>query len=1002
MKKTIYLLIGIAALGCSACSNLLTNENINKPLNAYDPVASKYFKTTQENLALISTYGCEFNALTWKGGRESGTGYKAYTENTYNGLTLTAFEDNFVDKDFSIDYQNYISKEDLSNPNGFLDIGFGMSGQDNFYEFDYYLVTLTDSVDENSKLVYAVLPQPETSGWWHAWTLTYVSLTDNLVPWSYARYQYNSGLKIAGTEQPCSARANIFSPGHSMYTGPYDHVGYNLGLKTKEAFPESAADAVATQCFRFNGSSAIIGSETIADLLDSNYLNSASEKLAGTEYEDLYTDKTVKNLFSSGYCKLNIKICGVHSNSISMHIKRIGNQTIGDSESIANASPYVLTNIKSNAVKGVPYVVPTPYAYDFREGDVSDLVDVSFSKDGTIIPYSKLLGTVLFNEAGNYKITFTTTLASGDVFVQEKTIKCFEEMPKTTFSLSADFNKEYLTGDRIALPSMIAKNALSLNGGNAVEGKIIVQCNGSTLKAYDSTTNNYLTLTKGGDYVIGYVYQNDFGTIENRTYTFHVVTSIGIIPNYIPLSFTSGKTNSLSDFTPVNYIDDTPVSSIYRSIVIDDETVFMAQGDRIIKGSLITNKVFNKSTASLVYKTGFSEDTMIYSRSYTIPTIIPSTESQDYLILKQNDVVNREAFEVMDTSLMEIPLSFDKDSSVSLPQKLPFAQLNFKFDVKQDANELESLKVIIEDFYDSTKTLVFELIPSDISTSLLIFNGEPFGNVSGSFFDDEKDFFWRVDSLNNRIIDSSGAVISNGRIKTWSDGSIFDGFAEGACVLKFEACGVKGKASVSLKNVCGQSFQTALFGSFKDKTPPMIELVDDYRSFYSLADRVDIIDAKAFDVLSPDVNTVLTILDPNGNTKYEGLLQDKPKYIYVDTLGDYKIKYVSTDDSGNSSEVNSVLTVRDTKAPTITINGEIPSSLALNTIFTFPKATVSDDYSTNLGYEIHIIRPDGFRLMLVDNNASYKFEQQGSYFVQYIAYDDFYNFVIQEFEIVVE
>ena len=1006
MKKSKFLAISFASLLLVCCSKSL-DFVVKKPnhqiLKSNPPITSKYFSSSQEDVKLTSAYNTTYEMLKWDGARDPETGYKLYNTQTATGLTLTASVDELLDNYFSIDYQNYLTVDELSNSNGFLDIGFGNSGEDSFAEFDYYLVTLTDVIDVNSKLTYAVIPQPTSSGWWYEWTLCYVALTDNLVPWSYAKYQFNAGLKIAGTDQPCSAVANVFDPSHSMYVGPYDHVGFNIGLKKKEVFPEYKDNPVTSHMFRYSNGNAYINSELIANLYNKNYLDMSKEYLTGTRYEDLYTEKTVNNLFSSRYCTLNIKLCGLHTNSVSMHIKRIGNQTIGTSDSLEDTAPYMFIDAKTNAILNTPYLIPDITVKDFREGDISDDVEISFyDETGAYYPYSSGSPTITFTSSGRYTMEVEVELESGKVFSQQQIIKCFDETPKTEFILDAKFEDHYLTGDTINIPAVRAYNPLSLKPSNEVEGKVVVQCDGRTLETYDFSQSHYLTLKEGGTYIVGYLYINEYGKIENRAFKFTVGLSVGINPKFIPVSFASDKTNTLSDFDPINYVNETESKNIYRAIYINNEQVYLAKGKSVLAGSLKIIKTITSDTISLIYKSGFSSNSLVYEKEYVVPVIKATDNAEDYLVLKQDGQVNRSAFSNIETYTAELPLKFSDDSSVTLPQTLPFSKLSFKFDVKSEASQMEALEIRITDYYNASKELKFVLNRINNNSSQLVFNNELIGTIDGSFTNDDKDFYWYVDNVNNRMLDAYGTVLTGGRIKTWSDGSIFDGFTDGSVVLSFNAVGVTGEGSISIKNVCDQPFQTSIFGKFRDRNAPIIVLEEEYESKYALGDRIKTINATCYDVLSPETSMSLNIKDPNSVVKYNGDIAAKPKSFYAEELGKYTIGYYALDDSNNSSFIQNIIEVRDATPPVITVNGEIAKTATVGTSIVFPTATVKDDFSVNLEYELYVINPLGQTKMIVNKSAPYVLSQKGTYFVRYLAYDDFYNFAFVEFEIEVQ
>ncbi len=68
----------------------------------------------------------------------------------------------------------------------------------------------------------------------------------------------------------------------------------------------------------------------------------------------------------------------------------------------------------------------------------------------------------------------------------------------------------------------------------------------------------------------------------------------------------------------------------------------------------------------------------------------------------------------------------------------------------------------------------------------------------------------------------------------------------------------------------------------------------------------------------------------------------------VDTsaVGTYIITYTATDEAGNSSQLTRTVNVVDTTDPVITLNGSSPMQMYINSTFTDPGASCSDNYDT--------------------------------------------------------
>ena len=199
------------------------------------------------------------------------------------GMTVTLKGVNGQDR-VSFDYLNYIAKDELAS--GFLELAFipETVGQ---ADFDYALITLTDADDENQKLVYAVAPQPDTAAWWYSWSAAWIGYTDSVEPVSSVKFQFNSMLKISGTEQYLMGYNNSFiAPTHIYYTGPYMEVGYNLGAKNQYFVQDTEDAALGSLTFALSGTSATINGNTIADLTNDDFMQSGTMESSGARYTE--------------------------------------------------------------------------------------------------------------------------------------------------------------------------------------------------------------------------------------------------------------------------------------------------------------------------------------------------------------------------------------------------------------------------------------------------------------------------------------------------------------------------------------------------------------------------------------------------------------------------------------------------------------------------------------------------------------------------------------------
>lgn len=153
---------------------------------------------------------------------------KSVNDSGKKGLTVKIKDTKGKDS-VKICYNNYINTDDLAK--GFL--SFQSTPESlNKNDFDYLIVTLTDAVDEESKVVYAFTSHPDEAGWWDSFSTCWATLTDDLTPTVAVSYYNTNILNITGTSQSVVSKNGFVSTKSPLYKGMYMDCGYMLGNKS--------------------------------------------------------------------------------------------------------------------------------------------------------------------------------------------------------------------------------------------------------------------------------------------------------------------------------------------------------------------------------------------------------------------------------------------------------------------------------------------------------------------------------------------------------------------------------------------------------------------------------------------------------------------------------------------------------------------------------------------------------------------------------------------------
>ena len=122
----------------------------------------------------------------------------------------------------------------------------------------------------------------------------------------------------------------------------------------------------------------------------------------------------------------------------------------------------------------------------------------------------------------------------------------------------------------------------------------------------------------------------------------------------------------------------------------------------------------------------------------------------------------------------------------------------------------------------------------------------------------------------------------------------------------------------------------------------------------------------------------------------------------MDTFGYYTVIYTATDANDVKTTQRFIYYCKDVIAPTLTVNGEIPTKGTVGTAFTLPDATYEDNYSECI-LSVMVIAPDGSTTKLSEyNNYEFAPTMKGTHYIVYFLTDADYNMATARYEMEVK
>ena len=313
----------------------------------------------------------------------------------------------------------------------------------------------------------------------------------------------------------------------------------------------------------------------------------------------------------------------------------------------------------------------------------------------------------------------------------------------------------------------------------------------------------------------------------------------------------------------------------------------------------------------------------------------------------------------------------------------------------------DCLQLVFEDGIDPNIRFTVEIDNSysETENAPLRINGVALRYRPWAGFDGLRDFYFVYDELNKIIQDD--ASLKNAIFN--ADGSVFEGFPSGLVYVTMNVIGVDGGAEIAWKNYGGQ----ILSESDYDTIAPSIKLSNDYASKYAINTVAEIYSAVAADVLSPEVYTKMTVIDPHGKVvndvnglRLENVPFDRSYFINLEMYGSYSVKYSAMDWMEREQDYPFALLVVDDKAPEITVNGSIKTEVKQGKQITVAKATATDNVDGEVDVYVYLVNPSGV-ISKATLGKKVKLTEKGVYQLRYLAVDKFGNLNILYYDITV-
>ncbi len=714
--------------------------------------------------------------------------------------------------------------------------------------------------------------------------------------------------------------------------------------------------------------------------------------------------------FTDGRVKISFEATGLYGETARYTILEIANQTF-DGEYLNDiTAPIMNVDLKNstadnlpNAVVGKAYPIFNATAFDQMYGEIKTIRrNVYFG--GQEICY--LGNSFVPTEEGEYTLEYVATDGNNNSAKQQFAVNAVSSVAEITGSI--DQTSVYDGVLDLANPTYNSKGAIELGlfytiklprmnaygGSGKVNCELLVTFNGNKIELVD----NSFTPTKQGSYKVNYILTDYLGEIKNYVYDLEIkytdIPRMGII-NVVDF-MTVGQQYYLAPIESELYTEWYQPISTYNKITVYKED-----------GSIITQFI---GDADAFYTPSSADGSKVYVEYYSAKneqsqgitykeavTILPDNALSDRFVVDEGVSINST------TSAMEFSFQADGDKAEFVNPLLTDGGLELIFDVLGDKEEMKNnFESVTFTFTDSENlnnkvSVVFSKNPSvNAQTSFITVNGIT-KEISASFYGNVLNNFYIKLFSDGLIENINGDTLFN---IAYNDlGEAFNGFTSGKVFVSFSLNGISGDAGVKIIQISNQSFNSYP-GENNDYSKPVIHVASAPYSEIGLGEKIQISKATVGDVYNSFVTLTVSLKDENDNVIFETSSKNGRfnGYEFMPTAyGKYYLSYTAVDSSQNSISRDYGITVKDFVNPSITVTGELPSSVKLGDSIELPTATAKDNYDATVDLYCVILDPMYIHTMVkVDELDCFKAELKGRYVIYYYAVDDNYNFAFSE------
>lgn len=595
---------------------------------------------------------------------------------------------------------------------------------------------------------------------------------------------------------------------------------------------------------------------------------------------------------------------------------------------------------------------------------------------------------------GDYVIVYSAEDLSGNETKQEIEITAVKTAPNIFVAIE-DSLQEYDVYSTVTIAQDFEVKAYGGSGDLSIERTVYdPQKNVLTVK-------DRLTLEKLGDYKVVYKVTDYLGNVEYKVVTLRskgTLAPVFVEEPRFESQFVKGFVYELENPLVVDSADGV-LKEVECEIYVNG---VLTEGSFTADGELVTIRYVAKGSNG-------------QETTREIEVGVVDTEYGKY---KSRYFYTQDEMQIID-ELTHVSIGFESDSKVEFINALSTSELKLSLSYEIASMNFKTMKVVITDGANANlKVTVTFSFDKDSNKWYMNLNGN---SVQIPFATTDNLFSLAYDEATKAIKDASG--VEAGSISKWDDGDDFIGFSESVYV-SFEFGAVSAPSAIFIDQICNQSMgynKESIDDAF-DEIEPVIVFDEVFVNRQQLGAKAKIPTARAFDVLG-QITTFTVTVRLNSEVVATGSATE-PIDLMLDKAGSYQVLYYAEDTLGNFKQIPYVIIVNDETAPTLTVKGKVKSEYKLGAKVKLPKYSATDN-GENCYIQVCVILPNNEMRLLhyvengeltsllsfenklyesafkANDNAFYA-NSTGLYIIRILAYDEYYNVTLKEFEFIVK